>query len=120
KLSESIDPEKFAISFLSQTKLFIRIRPGYDNIVLQKLQTSNMKHEIFSDNCIALTNSSKIDTVIDLDKEALVQDYNSQRIGEFMKLVIGPDSYREKSEINVWDCCAASGGKSIIAYDINP
>jgi 16S rRNA (cytosine967-C5)-methyltransferase len=25
-----------------------------------------------------------------------------------------------QSKINVWDCCAASGGKSIMAYDINP
>src|SRR4030095_407446 len=25
-----------------------------------------------------------------------------------------------KSEITVWDCCAGSGGKSIMAYDINP
>ena len=120
ELSDEIDSEKFAISFLSQPKLFIRIRPGYDKAVLQKLQTSNISHENVSDDCIALPNSSKIDVVIDLDKEAVVQDYNSQRVGEFIKSAISHGSYQEKSAINIWDCCAASGGKSIMAYDINP
>ena len=44
---------------------------------------------LYSEDCIALPNSSKIDAVIDLDKEAVVQDYNSQRVGEFIKLAIG-------------------------------
>ena len=116
ELSHGIDFEKFAVSFLSQPKLFIRIRPGHYKTVLQKLQTSNMNHEIVSDDCIALPNSSKIDALIDLDKEAVVQDYNSKRVGELLKLAIG----NRKSEIDTWDCCAASGGKSIMAYDINP
>ena len=46
----------------------------------------------------------------------MIQDYNSQRVGEFVKL----QTTNYKLQTAVWDCCAASGGKSIMAYDINP
>ncbi|MEO6452790.1 MAG: Fmu (Sun) domain-containing protein [Ginsengibacter sp.] len=120
ELSNDVDYKKLSFSFLNQPNLFIRARPGFGKDVIQKLQTASIKYKIISEDCIALPNSSKIDAVIDLDKEAAVQDYNSQRVGEFINLAIGPESYGEQSEINVWDCCAASGGKSIMAYDINP
>jgi 16S rRNA (cytosine967-C5)-methyltransferase len=121
-LSNDIDFEKFSISFLKQPELFIRIRPGYSEIVHTKLKEANMQYEVITQTCIALPNSSKIDKVVELDKEAVVQDYNSQRVGEFMKLVSNQpsESGNRKSAISVWDCCAASGGKSIMAYDINP
>jgi 16S rRNA (cytosine967-C5)-methyltransferase len=115
ELSDEIDFEKFNLSFLQQPKLFIRIRPGFNKSVLQKLNAANLKHEIISIDCIALNNSSKLDAIIDFDKEAVIQDYNSQRVGELMQSAIG----NLKPAINVWDCCAASGGKSIMAYDIN-
>jgi len=38
ELSNEIDYEKFNISFLKQPKLFVRVRPGYENIVPGKLQ----------------------------------------------------------------------------------
>ena len=116
ELSNEVDYEKFNISFLRQPKLFIKIRPGYKNVVFKKLQETDLPHKIISQSCIALPNASKIDSVIQLDKEAVVQDYNSQRVGELIKLAIG----NQQSVINVWDCCAASGGKSVMAYDINP
>ncbi len=116
ELSTEVDPEKFNLSFLQQPKLFIRIRPGQKNVVLKKLQAAGVKYELISESCIATANSSKIDAVIELDKEAVVQDYNSQRTGEFLKFKI----QNLKSKIAVWDCCAGSGGKSIMAYDINP
>ena len=116
ELSNEIDPERFNISFLKQPKLFIRIRPGYEKIVPAKLRGTNMSYEIISQSCIALPNSSKIHAVVGLDKEAVVQDYNSQKTGEFIKMAAASTL----SAINVWDCCAASGGKSIMTYDINP
>ncbi len=116
ELSNEVDPEKFNLSFLQQPKLFIRVRPGHKNVVLKKLQDEGVQYELVSESCIAMANASKIDAIIELDKEAVVQDFNSQRTGEFIKSKIT----NLKSEIAVWDCCAASGGKSIMAYDINP
>lgn len=116
ELSEGIETDMFNESFLIQPKLFLRIRPGNKNRVAGKLSGAGLQYEKISDNCIALPNASKVDTVIELDKDAVIQDYNSQRVGEFIQLALG----NKQSAITVWDCCAASGGKSIMTYDINP
>lgn len=120
ELSDDIHAEKFTYSFLTQPKLYLRIRPGLAKIVLQKLQANDIKYERVYENCIALPNSSKINTIIDLDREAVVQDYSSQRVADLLEPAISPANNADKPAPNVWDCCAASGGKSIMAYDINP
>ena len=71
---------------------------------------------MISETCLALPNASKIDEVIELDKEAFIQDYNSQNTGELIKSEI----LNLRSEIFLWDCCAGSGGKSIMIHDIDP
>ncbi len=117
ELSEGIEHEKFCKSFFIQPDLFLRLRPGKESMVKQKLQKAGIEFKIIEGNCIALSNSSKLDEVIELNKEAVVQDYNSQRVGEFLVIgqtgTVGPGvPYR------LWDCCAGSGGKSIMAKDI--
>jgi 16S rRNA (cytosine967-C5)-methyltransferase len=113
-LSNGIDHNKFSLSFLIQPDLFLRIRPGNTKRVKGKLSGAGLAYKLISEDCIALPNASKVDAVIELDKEAVVQDYNSQRVGEFMLAV------RRGPSDRVWDCCAASGGKSIMVFDINP
>ncbi len=46
-----------------------------------------------------------------------MQDYSSQRIKAFLQ-IIKSDFKHQTSDIKVWDCCAASGGKSILAVDV--
>ena len=116
ELSEGIDHEEICRSFLIQPDLFLRLRPGKEKKVIQKLGQSGIDFRINTDTCLALPNSSKIEEVIELDKEAVIQDQNSQRTGAF----ISPEILNLKSEISVWDCCAGSGGKSIMIYDIDP
>lgn len=114
-LSDGINAERFNLSFLQQPGLFLRIRPGKENTVTNKLAAAGIQFKMITANCISLPNSTNVNTILELDKEAVVQDYNSQRAGSFVK----PGS-SQTAPINFWDCCAASGGKSIMAYDCNP
>jgi 16S rRNA (cytosine967-C5)-methyltransferase len=67
--------------------------------------------------CLSLPNASKIENVIELDKEAVVQDLNSQQTASLLKNIKYQISNIKSS---VWDCCAGSGGKSLLLYDIEP
>jgi 16S rRNA (cytosine967-C5)-methyltransferase len=116
ELSEGIDMEKFSLSHLVQPDLFIRVRPGFEKEVVQKLQPAGIVFEMISDHCLALPNMSKLDAVLELDKEAVVQDRSSQRVGELMQSAID----NRQLPIRAWDSCAGSGGKSIMLYDLKP
>ena len=117
ELSDGIDNEKFCESFFIQPDLFLRIRPGNENTVKTKLADHGIRFSEFSSTCLALPNASKIENIIELDTEAVVQDYASQQTGSILQgTQFGQISGRPK----VWDCCAGSGGKSLMAYDIDP
>ena len=115
ELSAGIDANEFNLSLLIQPALFLRIRPVNNKKVTGKLSGAGISYTLISEDCISLPNSSKVNSVIELDKEAVVQDYNSQKVASFIQL-----KAKNKKQPTVWDCCAASGGKSIMAYDINP
>lgn len=117
ELSAGIDYEKLCESFFVQPDLFLRLRPGKEKTVKQKLAKAEIEFIEISDSCLALPNASKIDSVINPDNEAVIQDYNSQQIGGYFK------NYKPQTinyKLKVWDCCAGSGGKSIMAYDTIP
>lgn len=116
ELSEGMEHDKFFKSVLTQPDLFLRLRPGKESSVIGKLQKAGMDFKKISDSCLALDNATKVDSIIEIDEEAVIQDYSSQQTGNFIKSEI----LILKSKIRAWDCCAGSGGKSIMLYDINP
>lgn len=114
ELSDEIDRHLFNLSFLIQPKVFIRIRPGCKNIVLKKIKQSGFSFIELEENCIAFPNNEKITDIIKVDKEAVVQDYNSQKTLHLLKPLAGENNVA----LSIWDCCAGSGGKSILASDL--
>ncbi len=114
-LSDGIDVNAFSASFLVQPDFFLRLRPGWEYIVPEKLRQAGISFRSIGDSILALPNSSKIDTVIQLNKEAVVQDLSSQQTGSLLRLLDPPLSI---APMAVWDCCAASGGKSIMVKDL--
>jgi 16S rRNA (cytosine967-C5)-methyltransferase len=118
EISTDINYELFCTSFLTQPDLFLRLRPGKEAVVKNKLQQAGIAFREINPSCLALPNASKIDPVIETDREAVVQDYSSQRIGELMELIRASTHSTSLRALRVWDACAASGGKSILASDI--
>ncbi len=115
ELSAGIEVDAFAFSHLKQPDLFLRIRPGRKETVLHQLKAADISFRLLDDVTIVLPNTTKIEEIIMLNKDAVVQDYSSQRVGELLKNLL-PQALHPKPF--VWDCCAASGGKSIMAKDI--
>jgi 16S rRNA (cytosine967-C5)-methyltransferase len=112
-LSEAIPASEYARSFVLQPNLFIRIRPGFKINVLGKLTDSFLKFEV-KDTCVSFANGTKLDEILKVGEEVIIQDYSSQLVGSVI------EKYIKNLPVSIWDCCAASGGKSIMMYDINP
>jgi 16S rRNA (cytosine967-C5)-methyltransferase len=107
QLSPGIGHEAFCLSFLRQPDLFLRIRPGYEQSVRQKLVDA----EFIPPFTLRLPNGFNVEDHFTPDLEVVVQDYSSQRLA---------DIFPPTSPKSFWDACAASGGKSILAHDLYP
>ncbi len=114
ELSVCIDKEKYCLSYLTQPDLFIRVRNANLSMIVRKLEKASIPYTLLNDTCLQLPPASNTENIFIADKEAVVQDYNSQQVLNFLN-----DYTRllpEKPAI--WDCCAASGGKSILIFDM--
>ncbi|SMO65563.1 RsmB/NOP family class I SAM-dependent RNA methyltransferase [Solitalea koreensis] len=112
-LSISIDQNAFVAAQLEQPKLFIRIRKGRVNEVKERMVAEQIEFEIVNENCFSLKNATKIDHLYEgsSNKPFEVQDYSSQLTGTYFN----PAKWEKW-----WDCCAASGGKSLMLFDQEP
>jgi 16S rRNA (cytosine967-C5)-methyltransferase len=115
QLSHQMDWEALATSHLYQPPIYIRVRPGYEAAVRKAFGALPVQE--LSPSAWSLANSTDLAKLMLPGKEYVIQDLNSQRVGELMQLAIG-----ELGDTipRVWDCCAASGGKSILLKDLCP
>jgi 16S rRNA (cytosine967-C5)-methyltransferase len=82
--------------------------------VVAALIAASIEYTQVNEHCFAFSNTTSLQNVLALNKEAVIQDFNSQALAELLKVI--PTSM--ETPIQVWDACAASGGKSILAKDI--
>ena len=117
ELSEGVDGTVFSLSHLIQPFLYLRIRPGFEKTVIQRLRDLDIPFQKITATSLALANGTKLDDVIRINTEAVVQDLSSQSIASF----ITPESVQLnwQQQWKVWDCCTASGGKTILLYDLH-
>ena len=115
ELTEMIDANSFSRSFLSQPNLFLRIRPGKKNKVVDILQKENIDFQFIEEHTLRLRNGTNLEGLLSLDKDAVIQVFSSQHILDFLKTF---DFFDRKGKVEIWDACAASGGKSILIYDL--
>jgi 16S rRNA (cytosine967-C5)-methyltransferase len=119
QLSTGIGHRAYCMSFLEKPRLFIRLRPGYEKSVTSKLLKNNIE---FSDadpedslpfKTYSFAGGTKLDDVFVLNREAVVQDLSSQRTAIYLNsAAMGKEA--------AWDCCAGSGGKSLLLTDLYP
>ena len=111
KLSAGIDQKDFITSFFIQPNLFIRVDAGYLEKIAATLKLGAVSFEKISETTLALPNGTKLDTVLAMHAQYQVQDLSSQQTGTFFQ----PQPWDKW-----WDCCAASGGKSLLLHDLEP
>ena len=117
-LSAGVDREAYCLSLLVQPDLFIRIRPQAKKEVVVKLEQSGLQWQLMNDHCVRLRNSDKVADFFELDKEVVIQDANSQQVLDYLQQPGVLESAVGNEQLAVWDCCAASGGKSILLMDL--
>lgn len=110
-LDKTIDARAFAASHLQQPDTFIRIRPGKKELVLAALKKKEISFCEVDEFCLAFMPDTKLQDVLQVGEDVIIQDYSSQIVHHF---------FRNISPQKIWDCCAGSGGKSILAKDYFP
>ena len=108
-LSDKIDKASFIAALLKQPRLFCRVRPGKQKIFQKKCAKDGLDPQQIFDDCYAFAPTLPLQNHFAIDKEIVIQDVASQQVFNNLEAV-GKVS-------NVWDSCAASGGKSILFYD---
>lgn len=109
-LSEGIDKEAFFTSFFKQPDLFIRVKAEDSIAVISKLEAENIALKAVTDTALALPNGTKLETILN-EGSYQVQDLSSQHTGLYFK----PNKWDKW-----WDCCAASGGKTLLLHSFEP
>ncbi|MCD2422926.1 methyltransferase domain-containing protein [Niabella pedocola] len=139
QLSPEVDPAAFERSFFVQPDLFLRIRPGNEAAVIKKLEQAALPFEKDGD-ALRLPNTAKAGELLSVNSEVVIQDLSSQKIAGLLRSYkirvaggVHPDSHGNPglkphvsdripatmgTQVSIWDCCAASGGKSILAADV--
>jgi len=111
ELSDGISKIDFLYSFFIQPDLFLRVKADQFQILFDLLVASEIEVKAVNEHTLALPNGTKLEKLLPDNMYYQVQDLSSQKTGEYFL----PKPYEYW-----WDCCAASGGKSLLLHDLEP
>ena len=110
-VSSAINKTAFLQAFFLQPDLYIRVHKGFETPVKVALAAAEIVFKEEGNNCIALPNGIRLETILPKQQWYEVQDLSSQLTAQYFK----PQKWE-----NWWDACAASGGKSLLLHDLEP
>jgi 16S rRNA (cytosine967-C5)-methyltransferase len=121
-LSSGIDKQAFLNSLFVQPDLYIRVLPGKMEAIKSKLTEVGIPFKEISETALALPNGTNLNQIFPENTTPLpfrpvvirpyvVQDLSSQQTAAYFK----PKPYE-----SWWDACAASGGKSLLLFSLEP
>lgn len=111
QLSDGINSHKFLLSLFIQPDLFIRVKETHLPTIKTRLENAGVPVKELSETTLALPNGTKLEQIIDDARLYQVQDFSSQKTGNY---------FDPKPYDYWWDCCAASGGKSLLIHSLEP
>jgi 16S rRNA (cytosine967-C5)-methyltransferase len=106
-ISDQIDESVFLASLLVNPKIFIRTRVE-TSVLEKKLQEKEIPYSVMDNYTICFADNLNLQEVLPENKLYVVQDLSSQQVCK--QFAPAPNELW-------WDCCAASGGKSIALMD---
>ncbi|MGO4877705.1 RsmB/NOP family class I SAM-dependent RNA methyltransferase [Pedobacter psychrotolerans] len=109
-LSEAVNKKEFLTSFFKQPDLFIRVHANDQAELMSRLSAQEIPVKAIGETALAMPNGTKLESILQ-EGSYQVQDLSSQHTGTYFK----PDKWDKW-----WDCCAASGGKTLLLHSIEP
>lgn len=110
-LSTEVDASKFIKSFFVQPHLYIRAKKNRVGHIRTQLEQHNIPFKFDRNTTFSLRNGQNLQQIKGIAGDYEVQDLSSQRTIAFFNIEAGQ---------SWWDCCAASGGKSLMLLDHCP
>lgn len=109
-LSKDLNKTDFYSSFFKQPNLFIRVATHDTKAIVAKLKQENIDAKQVTDTALSLPNGTKLEGILK-EGSYQVQDLSSQHTGNYFM----PNKWDKW-----WDCCAASGGKTLLLHSLEP
>lgn len=116
-LSPGVHPHDFVKRFFSRPPVFLRVRPGREAAVQSTLSKNGITAEWIKKDCLKLPSGVSLDQYLKPDEWVVVQDRSSRQTGVILAEKL---KHLQYDAFHVWDCCAASGGKTIMLQDLFP
>ncbi len=110
-LSTGIDSNAFLLSQFVQPDLFVRVKRNAVADFEFKLRQQEVVYQRLDKVTFSFKNGTKLEQLFPEKGIYEIQDWSSQKAGTFFK----PQKWDKW-----WDCCAASGGKSLMLLDEQP
>lgn len=109
-LSGNYHHDRYLNYFLKPKSFFLRIRKKKEEII-SRLKKNQIAFELIGHHCIRLNHHTELKDILPDPSSYTIQDLATQRCADY---------FSPKDHDIWWDCCAASGGKSLLVLDKNP